>query len=59
MKTLMSVSAALAMTMVATSCAGAEPGLGLKVGDGVGAFQVVKAGGAEDGAKVGQSLCYI
>jgi len=59
MKTLMSVSAALAMALVATSCADAEPGLGLSVGDGVGAFQVVKAGGAEDGVEVGKTLCYI
>lgn len=32
---------------------------GLQVGDSVGAFQVVKCGGApNDGVKEGQQLCY-
>jgi hypothetical protein len=31
---------------------------GLQVGQSVPAFQVVKCGGAEDGIKVGQQLCY-
>ncbi len=60
MKTLLSVSAALALALVAGSCAGGEPSPdGLKVGDGVGAFQVVKAGGVDDGVEAGAKLCYL
>ena len=61
MRTLMSVGTALALAMVATSCAAKDeqPGCDLKVGDGVGAFQVIKAGGADDGVEVGKGLCYL
>jgi hypothetical protein len=31
---------------------------GLQVGDSVGAFDVVKCGGSDDGVSVGQQLCY-
>jgi len=61
MRALMWMGAALALAVVATSCAADEKGSGcdLKVGDNVGAFPVVKAGGAEDGVKVGETLCYL
>ena len=59
MRTLMSVGAALAIGMVAVSCAAQKEEGGLKVGDGVGAFQVVKAGGVDDGVEVGKKLCYM
>ncbi len=61
MRILMSVGAAVALAWVAVSCVAEEtkPGCDLKVGDGVGAFQVVKAGGVDDGVKVGQGLCYL
>lgn len=38
--------------------AAAEPSSGLAVGDAVGAFQVVKAGGIDDGVPAGEQLCY-
>lgn len=61
MKTLMLPGAVLTLAMVATSCTAEEktPGCDLKVGDGVGAFRVVKAGGVDDGVEVGQGLCYL
>ena len=59
MRTLILVSAALALATVATPGVAAGPGCDLKVGDGVGAFPVVKAGGAEDGVEVGKTLCYL
>lgn len=39
---------------------GAEPVIesGVQVGEGLGAYKTTKLGGAEDGVKVGASLCY-
>lgn len=63
MRTWMSVGAVAALAMLAGSCMAADkaegPGCGLKVDGGVGAFQVVKAGGIDDGVEVGKGLCYI
>ena len=59
MRTLISVGAALALAMVAVPGAAEGPGCNLKVGDGVPAFQVVKAGGVDDGVEAGKDLCYI
>jgi hypothetical protein len=59
MKVLMSCGAAVAL-LAGVAIAG-EKGLksGLQVGDSVGAFDVVKCGGAkDDGVSVGQKLCY-
>ncbi len=38
--------------------AAVETSSGLAVGDAVGAFQVVKAGGIDDGVPPGEQLCY-
>jgi len=63
MKTLMLPGAILTLVMFTTSCMAEKktpgPGCDLKVGDGVGAFPVVKAGGVDDGVEVGQGLCYL
>ena len=61
MRTMMWMGAAIALATVAARCAEEEKTLlcDLKVGDGVGAFQVVKAGGADDGVEVGEGLCYL
>lgn len=39
-------------------CLAAETSSGLAVGDAVEAFQVVKAGGIDDGVPPGKQLCY-
>lgn len=57
MKMLRGLAAAIALMAVA-AVAGDELKSGLQVGDAVPAFQVVKCGGADDGVKVGQQLCY-
>ena len=67
MKFLLSASAALALAVVATSCTANapanapadEPDCDLAVGDLVGAYQVVKAGGFDDGVEAGAKLCYM
>ena len=61
MRTLMCVGAAVALATIAASCTAEEktPGCDLKIGDGVGAFQVVKAGGVDDGVEVGKGLCHL
>jgi len=59
MKALMSCSAAVALLAGVAIAGEKEPKSGLQVGDSVGAFDVVKYGGAEDdGVSVGQKLCY-
>lgn len=42
----------------AAAAVAAELKSGLQVGDSVGAFDVVKCAGPEDGVKEGQQLCY-
>ena len=61
MRALMSAAAVVTVAMLATSCSANDktPGCDLKVGDGVGAFQVVKVGGVDDGVEVGRGLCYL
>jgi len=61
MRTVISVAAASALAVVAMSCSAKheERDDGLKVGDGLGTFQVVKAGGIDDGVQAGKSLCYM
>ena len=58
MRTLFGLGAA-AIFMAQTIASGAaELESGLKAGDPVGAFQVVKQGGIDDGVKIGKQLCY-
>lgn len=49
---------AVAFALTTAACA-EEPACKLKVGDGVGAYKVVKAGGIDDGVEVGKTLCYM
>ena len=56
MKTLSAFGLSLAM---AAAVGAAELECGLKSGDAVGAFQVIKCGGAvDDSVQLGQQLCY-
>ena len=50
----------LALTLLASAAAvGAEElKSGLPVGEFVGAFDVVKCAGPDDGVKIGRQLCY-
>ncbi len=61
MRTVMTIGAgALLVILAGAAPAGEESDRGgLKVGDGVGAFKVVKAGGIDDGVEVGKNLCYM
>ena len=60
MRTVMAIGAGTVLAVLfGAACAGEESGRGLKVGDGVGAFKVVKAGGIDDGVEVGKNLCYM
>lgn len=53
------ISAGLAALLAGASVASAgDLTSGLQPGDSVGAFQVVKCGGAEDGVRRGEELCY-
>ena len=47
-----------AMLLGGSALVAAEIESGLKVGEGVPAFQVVKIGGADDGVENGKQLCY-
>jgi hypothetical protein len=47
-----------AVALLATVAGAEELKSGIPVGGSVGAFQVVKCGGANDGVQVGQQLCY-
>ncbi len=56
MKTLTTLGLSLAM---AAAAGAAELECGLQFGDPVGAFQVIKCGGAvDDSVRLGQELCY-
>ena len=60
MRTVITIGAGALLAIFAGAApAGEEPGCGLKVGDGAGAFKVVKAGGIDDGVEVGKNLCYM
>jgi hypothetical protein len=54
-----SLSAAAALFALAAAACAAEPSCDLGVGDSVGAYKVVKAGGGDDGVEVGKTLCYM
>jgi len=58
MRTMLSLTAALVVAGGATLAGGAELTSGLQVGESVGAFNVEKCAGVEDGVKVGAKLCY-
>ncbi|HUY32837.1 MAG TPA: hypothetical protein VMV69_08655 [Pirellulales bacterium] len=59
MRMLMSCGAAVALLASAAIAGDLALKSGLKVGDPVGPFQVVKcAGAADDNVKEGQELCY-
>ena len=58
MRWMKCLGAAVALVAVAAIAGDEELKSGLQVGDSVPAFQVVKCGGADDGVKVGQQLCY-
>lgn len=47
-----------AVLLVGAGYAAEELKSGLQPGDSVGAFQVVKCGGADDGVSRGDELCY-
>lgn len=47
-----------AMFVAGAAAVAAELKSGLQVGDFVGAFDVVKCAGPEDGVQEGQQLCY-
>ena len=57
MRTLVAFGFAAALLSASAAEAG-EIESGLEVGQSVGAFDVVKYGGADDGIAVGQQLCY-
>jgi len=50
--------AAAVLALAAPTCA-AELESGVPVGGSIGAFNVTKCGGAEDGVEIGKSLCYV
>ena len=54
------VAFGFAAALLSSACAARAEELesGLEVGQSVGAFDVVKYGGADDGIAVGQQLCY-
>jgi hypothetical protein len=56
MRLSLSIVGTLAAVVPASA---ADVACDLKVGDGVGAYEVVKAGGIDDGVKVGSKLCYL
>lgn len=59
MRTLTSYGLALAVVAsVGVAVAAEKVKSGPQVGDSVGFFNVTKCGGADDGVKVGQTLCY-
>ncbi len=57
MRTVATLAVAAGMLAASVAWAG-EVESGIPVGRSVPAFQVVKVGGAEDGVKPGQQLCY-
>jgi len=57
MRNLVAFGFAAALLSASAARAG-EIESGLEVGQSVGAFDVVKYGGADDGIAVGQQLCY-
>jgi hypothetical protein len=59
MRSLTSFGLALAVVASATAARAADLKSGLQAGQAVGAFQVVKCGGApDDGVAEGKELCY-
>jgi hypothetical protein len=58
MKAIVALGLAAAWAACVTTASAEELKSGLQVGDFVGAFDVEKCAGIEDGVKVGQKLCY-
>jgi hypothetical protein len=58
MRVFTSFGVAAAFAVAAVVASAEELKSGLQVGDQVGAFDVVKVAGPEDGVKVGDKLCY-
>jgi hypothetical protein len=58
MRRLCSYGAAALVVAGAAAAVAAELKSGLQVGEFVGAFDVVKCAGPEDGVQEGQQLCY-
>ncbi len=59
MKRMTSLCAAVALMLSAASVSAEEAKSGLKSGEAIGAFDVVKCAGAEDdGVAIGKTLCY-
>ncbi len=58
MKWLRGLAPAVALVAMCAVAGDDELKSGLQVGASVPAFQVVKCGGADDGVKVDQQLCY-
>ena len=58
MRTIAAIGAAAVLMASANFVSADAIESGIAVGKKVPAFQVVKVGGAEDGVKVGQQLCY-
>lgn len=58
MRNLVAFGFAAALLGSAWAAVAGEIESGLEVGQSVGAFDVVKCGGADDGIAVAQQLCY-
>ena len=58
MRLLIAVGAAALLAIPVAVAGAADLKRGLQEGGKVGAFNVTKQGGCDDGVKVGQSLCY-
>lgn len=59
MRLLTTFGLAGAMLVLAVAAGAGDLKSGPQVGDGVGAFNVVKCGGVDDGVDVGEQLCYV
>ena len=58
MRTRTALGAAILMVAGAAVAGAAELTSGVQVGDRIGAYNCTKVAGAEDGVKVGKTLCY-
>lgn len=59
MRLLTSFGTAGVVLALAVACGAGELKSGPQVGDSVGAFNVVKCAGVDDGVNVGEQLCYV
>ena len=58
MRSMAMLAAATALIVGVSSMDAAELSSGVQVGGRIKAYKTTKCGGAEDGVKVGKSLCY-